>query len=59
MKIKYITTIELDNEKFKNLSKSYVREQVKSVLDGIISAMENENFEIEFLIDENQEAGNK
>lgn len=59
MKIKYTTTIELDDAKFKNLSKSYVREQVKSVLDGIVSAMENEDHELAFLIDENIEAGSK
>lgn len=59
MKIRYTNTINLDDDKFKNLDKTYIREQVKNVLDNIITAMENDDFELHYLIDENKEKQNK
>jgi hypothetical protein len=55
MKIKYAATINLDDNKYRNLDKAYVRDQVIRVLDGIISAMEDNDHELHFLIDENKE----
>lgn len=56
MKIKYTTTIEIDDSKICNLSKSYVIEEVKKAMDSIVTAMETSDFEIKYLIDENADA---
>lgn len=58
MKIIYKTVLEIDEKKFSNLSKKYIREQIKLTLDSIIAAMENEGIELQYLIDENREKQN-
>ena len=42
MKIRYTATVTLDDEKYKNLDRAYVRKQVKAILDSMVEAMENE-----------------
>lgn len=53
MKIRFITTLEIDENKYPELSKSEIRNYVKEQLDSIASAMESEGYELGYLADEN------
>lgn len=53
MKIRYATTIEIDESKYPNLKQSTIRDYVKNTLDSIVSAIENEGHELSYLEDLN------
>lgn len=53
MKIRFSTTLEIDENKYPNLSQKEIREYVKNQLESIAGVMENEGYELAYLEDEN------
>lgn len=55
MKITYKTTIEIDESKLQNLSRKYIKEQVKLAVDAYVASLEQEFEGINYLFSENAE----
>lgn len=55
MKITYKATIEIDESKFENLPKPYIKEQVKLAVDLYIASLEQDFEGINYLFSENAE----
>jgi len=53
MKIRFTTTLEIDKNKYPELFQKEIRDYVKDQLESIVSAMENEGYELGYLADEN------